>query len=156
MKKLLAIILAMIMMFSFAACGNANSASEYNKAIITDKDGNVVEMTAKELCELYDSNTAKFNKLYERASITITGKIESINNYSNNLHTYYSINIDNGWELQVAEHSELGETIYKLNVGDTVKVTSKIQSAFGIRVTIYDIYRNSSGYHDNTTIKVVG
>ena len=146
----------MIMVLSFAGCGNTNNASEYNKATITDNEGNVVEMTAKELCDLYDSNTAKFNKLYQRASITFTGKISSINNYSNNLYTYYSIKIDNGWELEVAEYSELGETIYKLDVGDVVKVTSKIQSAFGVNVTVYDTYRNGSGYHDDTTIKVVG
>lgn len=81
MKKIFAMLLALTMCISMAACGSSdggNSAGNSATATITTNEDETVNMTAAELMEAFDSNEAKFNKLYRGAKIQFTGTIDSI------------------------------------------------------------------------------
>ena len=60
-KKILAITTILAMCLALCACGGGTAAT------ITDNEGNTVQMTAKELKEIYQENEARFDKLYENA-----------------------------------------------------------------------------------------
>lgn len=107
MKKLLAAVLAMMLMLSLAACasdsdtakaeqettetetseastmekdtmGDDTAQEEASAATIITNEGDTVTMTASELMEAYDSNEASFEKLYKYAEIQFTGTIKQI------------------------------------------------------------------------------
>lgn len=75
MKKKLILVLATFMCIWLCACGNDSSEQ---KAVITTNEGEKIELTCEELMEAYDSNQAKFDKLYQYAQIEFTGTIKSI------------------------------------------------------------------------------
>ena len=81
MKKALSLILALVLCLSLCACGDGGKISKepaVTKAKIETNDGNTVEMSAEELFNEYDSNEARFNKLYRGATITLTGTVKYI------------------------------------------------------------------------------
>ena len=70
MKKILNILVILLFVCCTTACGNKNSDI---KATITDNEGNIINMSSKEMFELYDGNEAKFDKYYLGAKITFVG-----------------------------------------------------------------------------------
>lgn len=81
MKKALSLILALAMCLGLCACGGENSGGNKaanNKAVIITNEGKSVAMSAEELFKEYDANEARFNKLYNGATIQFTGTVKNI------------------------------------------------------------------------------
>lgn len=157
MKRLLALMFAAVMALSLMACGSGSGAGSNNdtntpstrddnatitptedktlKATITTNEGETVEMTAEELIAAYDSNEAKFNKLYQYAKIEFTGTIDyikvdtSVIVESGSVSTsQQKIVFKEGWCLVLGKDN----TKYDLadfDTGDMVKVTTSIVGA---------------------------
>lgn len=131
-KKILAIIMVMALCLVLCACGGGTAAT------ITDNDGNTVQMTAKELKEVYDENEARFDKLYKDAEITLTGTVESIKSnfmYSGSSTRYDSITLEDGWQVDIA-HGSHDDVLSELGAGSTITVTSEIYSAVGANIKL--------------------
>ena len=62
MKKVLALVTVMVMVFTLCACGGSGSP-----ATIVDNDGNTVQMTAEDLVSIYEENEANYTKNYQGA-----------------------------------------------------------------------------------------
>lgn len=140
-KKILAIIMVMAVCLALCACGGGTIAT------ITDNDGNTVQMTAKELKKIYDENETRFDTLYQNAEVTLTGTVESINSnfmYSGTSTLYDSIELKDGWQVDIA-HGSHDDVLLELSAGDTITVTSKINSAFGLNITLCSM-RSKDGH----------
>ena len=148
-KKILAIITILAMCLALCACGGGTAAT------ITDNEGNTVQMTAKELKEIYQKNEARFDKLYENAEVTLTGTVESIDSnfmYKGTSTRYDSIKLEDGWQIDIA-HGSHDDILLKLSAGDSITVTSEINSAFGANITLCSML-SDDGWHwdDYSTI----
>lgn len=83
MKKVLTVFLVLSIIMMFGACSDSNSSSNAQKggtttATVYTNEGETVTLSIKDLFNTYDSNEAKFQKLYEHAKIQFTGTIKSI------------------------------------------------------------------------------
>ena len=114
-RKVLAIFMMLTMSLAFCACGGGTAAT------ITDNEGNTVQMTAKELKEIYKENEAKFNDLYRGADIELTDAVESVSTDT--------VELKGGWEVQLST-SKHGDILKSLSKGDSVYVKSNIYTAF--------------------------
>ena len=131
-RKVLAIIMILTMCLVLCACGGGTAAT------ITDNEGNTVQMTAKELKEIYKENEARFDKLYENAEVTLTGTVESIDSnfmYKGTSTRYDSITFEDGWQIDIA-HGSHDDVLLELSAGDTITVTSEINSAFSANIRL--------------------
>lgn len=139
MKKLFSLLLVFAMILSLCACGG-NEKNSSNKATIFTNDNKSVQMSAEDLFEVYDSNEAKFNKLYYRAKIEFEGTIKSIEMDRSVIVESGSVMgvgadggaskivFEEGWCLVVdANNTEID--LADFDKGDTVKVTSGIVGA---------------------------
>ena len=140
MKKLFALLLTAAIVLSLVACSEGNRKGDTNtavtdevlKATIITNEGDTVEMTAEELIEAYDSNEAKFKKLYEYAEIQFTGTVDYIKTNTSVLvedgkvtSGQQKIVFIEGWCLVIGEDN----TRYDLadyDPGDVVIVTTSI------------------------------
>lgn len=64
-------IIAVIILIKFLGIGDT-------KATIIDNQGNTVELTAKELIDIYDENEATFDTLYHNAEVSLVGTVDKI------------------------------------------------------------------------------
>ena len=151
MKKLLAFILAIIMLVSFAGCtidikqviGSKNAAP----ATVVDNDGNTVKITAQELKDIYDTNSLRFDKLYQGADITFVGTVKSIKTVRDGSFVYDRILFEEGWEVSLLA-GDKEDFLLKVSAGDKIKVQSQINDAF-----VYVDVRGLSeygGYNEET------
>lgn len=146
-KKILVILSVMIFAFAITACGGNDST-----ATVTDKEGNTVTMTSKELSEIYKENQAKFDKLYTGADIVVEGKVKTISaglRKNGGSILIDEVELEGNWDacfLAGWYDDELAE----LNKGDKVRITSKISSGFGSSVEIRGV--SSSGSYDRKTM----
>ena len=76
MKKALSLILALVLCLSLCACGS-NDAPE-TKATITTNEGKTVELSAQDLFNEFDGNEARFEKIYQGATIEFIGTVKYI------------------------------------------------------------------------------
>lgn len=157
MKKALSLLLALVLCLSLCACGNSSSP-----AIITNNNGETEELTAKHLIELFESNEAKFDQQYESCPITIEStikKIEGDSFYLNGVnYASFILHLDGGWDVEILQ-SVYDEKYSNLEVGDTVKITSKIYhcSTLNEVVQISNIHTDGMGGKvDGTDIEVIG
>ena len=146
MKKLLAFVLAMIMLLSFVGCVDIEEiiVPEEPKEIpatITDNEGNTVEMTAKELKEIYDTNQPRFDKLYQGADITFVGTFKSVSTVRENgsSFVYDKVLFEEGWEVSLLA-GDKEDFLIELMPGDKVKVESQVLDCFGPYVDIRGLY----------------
>ena len=149
MKKVLSLILTLVICLSLCACDNSNSA-----ATITDLSGNTVQLTAKELGNLYEENAVKYNQLYNGASITAIGTVKEIDCELVDSDYMAHIVMKEGWELIVCEkdHNEVAN----LRKGDKIQFTSKIRRFTGIYVELSDkIYYGGNDLRDFSEIVIV-
>ena len=161
MKKAISILLALVIVLSLCACSVAsNSPATISPATIVDNDGNTVSMTAKELCDIYSENKAKFDKYYYGATISFTGTVESVQTNlrkNGSSTTVDSIKFQEGWEVHLL-HAWNDDILVELSKGTVVKVSSKIYSCSGNTVDVRGM--NSIGYNKDTlketTPKIVG
>lgn len=145
MKKRCILILVAVLVLSVTACGNKadnafgadttaadSQAIENLKATIVTNEGETVTMTADELIEVYDSNEAKFNKLYQYAQIEFIGTVDylkvdtSVIVKSGTVTEHQQkIVFKEGWCLVIGT----GNTAFDLadfNTGDKLKITTSI------------------------------
>ena len=81
MKKFIATSLILAICLLLCSCGGNNAKTKNNSATITIKNNDsyeTVEMTAEDLFNEFDSNEARFNKLYKGATIEFTGIVKNI------------------------------------------------------------------------------
>lgn len=97
MKKVVALLLALVMVLALCACGKSNAASpdalsekesgaiEETDKHITNKEcvivygeGETEEVDSKDLFKVNENNEAKFKSVYNFAYLTLTGKITQI------------------------------------------------------------------------------
>ncbi len=158
MKNALSIVLTLVMCLSLLACGTSNSASP---ATITDVSGNSVQMTVKEICDVFDENAARFNNLYVGATITGVGTVEKVEKVENLLEalgsssaTAYKIIMKEGWVLTVlgAAHAEA----INLCKGSSICFTSRIQSVRNDSVEMFDVYGYLWNFKDLSVIEILG
>ena len=129
--NILVITMILTMCLALCACGGGTAAT------ITDNEGNVVQMTAKELKNIYKENEAKFNDLYQGADIELTDTVESVSTDT--------VELKGGWEVQLST-SKHGDILKSLSKGDSVYVKSTIYTAF-TAVEIKGLVR-SVGWND--------
>lgn len=134
MKKVNLLIVISLMVCLLCACGGGTAAT------ITDKDGNTVQMTAKELKAVSDENSARFDDLYEGADIELTGTVESVSDDS--------VILKDGWKVMLSK-SKHYDLLTSLNKGDKVYVKSNIRNATYTNVELVGM-KGSIGYNDDT------
>lgn len=153
MKKGFCFILALVMCLSLCACGGGDSTSdtvetnkaevitnegdtvETNKATVITNEGDTVEMSAEELIAVYDSNEAKFDKLYSRAQITFTGTVSNIKINTMTITQeglvgsgWNKVVFEEGWCLVIGEDNTMID-LADLDVGAVYEVTTCITGA---------------------------
>lgn len=154
MKKVISILLVLVMALSLCACSTAPNApvagASNSPATIIDNEGNAVSMTAKELCDIYSENKAKFDKYYYGATINFTGTVESVQTgfrENGSSTTVDSIKFQEGWEVHLL-HGWNNNILVELSKGTVIKVSSKIFSGFANTVDVRGM--NSIGYTNDT------
>lgn len=145
MKKFISFLIVIALVFSLSACGGSGSP-----ATITDNDGNVVQMTSKELCKVESENAARFEKVYYGADVVFTGTVKAVisNTSFNGGLTVDGIEFEDGWEVHL-RNGWYDDILLQLNSGDKVKVKSQIFSASANKVTVLGM-GSSSGYNKDT------
>ena len=80
MKKALSLVLALVLSLSMCACcgKNEKNIGTNSKATIITNDGKTVELSAEELFREFDGNEARFEKIYQGATIEFTGTVKYI------------------------------------------------------------------------------
>lgn len=169
MKKLIAILLAMMMVFPFAGCGNEETAEQsgstaetpkteesfpeiVNPATVIDNEGNTIEITSDELIKINKENEAKFEKYYDGAKITFVGTVKSVE-YGLLLHTSHiicdTIEFEEGWKVYLS-HEQYYDLLVELSAGDKVEVQSNIYYAESLLIDIRGTNPNTGGYNEKT------
>ena len=159
MKKALSLLLALVMCLALCACAAQSNSDSNSPATITDLSGNTVTMTAKELSDIYSENAAKFNNLYDGASITGVGTVEKVENlldtFGNTRVMIYKITMAEGWELTVLEKGH--DEVINLSKGDSIRFTSCVKSAWAGKVSMFDVSGyNASTMTDASVIEIIG
>ena len=159
MKKFLTGILCCICILGMTGCGS-NS-----KAQITVRNGDKVEMTAKELLDIRRNNGPKYDNHYEYAAITLTGTISKISSFDDKTFNngyrddIYIITLKEGWEVWIKQAGNQS-FIADLDSGNRIKVNSYLTSntssdnlvLFGIKECDTSSYCYDL---ENTTISVI-
>lgn len=150
MKKLLAIILAVLMLLSLCACGG-----KVVTATIVTNDGETVQKTRSELSKEYEENRARYIEKYDGASITFVGTVESVSQYYDPSYnrSIQEIDFDDGFELKLLDGS-FDDIIIDLSKGDKLKVTTNMHLAGLTVVYLYDFKGSGSTMVDKSTIAI--
>ncbi len=160
MKKILGILVCGILLISLTGCGNS-------KATITDNNGEVNELSLKEIENIYNKNSVKFENNYSGAKIEFKGTIESISDqisceivdtvcrkvtFTNGWYVYLLDNIE---DINYQKETWVSSTPYdfmSFDVGDTLQITSKIVKKSD-EIIIGDIEQKNT-YHPDTGILI--
>lgn len=109
---------------------------------IVNNEGEIENLTAKELNDIQKSNGVKFKALYFGAPIKIISTVKAVhgsctvNGYS--MEAY--VELEGGWEVE----AESAADVLNLNPGDTVMVTGNIFAAIIGTVAIYAVNGHST------------
>ena len=126
---------------------------EFKNCYIVDNDISDVyigdsstPISIRDITQTYENNESRFYEEYKDKQVRFTGTIEKIQ--SNILQSGSSIAIDTiefkeGWKLEFP--TGFCNKLSQLNKGDKLEVTSKIKSAVGGIVTVFD-YGYTGGY----------
>ena len=107
-----------------------------------NNEGEIENLTAKELNDIQKSNGVKFKALYFGAPIRIISTVKAVhgsctvNGYS--MEAY--VELEGGWEVE----AESAADVLNLNPGDTVMVTGSIFAAIIGTVAIYAVNGHST------------
>ena len=105
---------------------------------ITNNDGVVETLSSDNLCDIYSKNNIKFDDKYLGAPITVVSKIEKVGSRtldaSGHLMMAY-VDLEGGWRIEASST----DVVADFDIGDTVKVSGNIWSAFMKPVEIYII-----------------
>lgn len=138
MKKCYGIIIMLIIcLLVMTGCGkddsNASASSKSlasKTATVINKEGNTEKLTAKEICSVYDENSAKFKKYYAGAEISFIGTVSEVDSYfkeSSGSTTWDSITFEEGFKVYLPYNVY---DIADLSKGDVLYVKSNIYSGF--------------------------
>lgn len=131
-KKILSFLLILVLLIGMSGCGS--DKNEIKEAFIMDNEGNEVQLSSKELMNIYDSNEAKFYKLYGGATITFESTVKSISVNtavivdSNHVTAGQNkIVFEDGWCLIIGNGNENFD-LADYDKGDVLKVTTSIMT----------------------------
>lgn len=137
MKKILYLLLISATIFCLTGCGNGESKDDTNSkslvsktAAVINKEGNTENLTAKELCSVYDDNSAKFKKYYAGAEISFIGTISKVESHfreGSSSTLWDSITFNEGFKVYLPYDVY---DIADLSKGDVIYVKSNIYSGF--------------------------
>ena len=144
MKRILAILLSAMFIFSLCACSNSTNTNSNVKATVVNKQGVTEQLTAKEILDISEANPLNFDNNYWSAKVTVTGKITKIGGTEiiNGSHYNWTLTIEGGdgdWFIGDDKYntSTVSEDfIATLNIGDTVEISGEIVSAYFGKVNI--------------------
>ena len=132
MKKLLIFALVMTILLCLSGCGEKDIV-----ASIVNNDGEVEQLSAKELANIREQNSILFDNKYWCASATVEGKVKEVTSEITINGTYYewTVVVEGGsvdWFM--GKHTTTQTTVTKeflasLNVGDEVRMSGDIVSA---------------------------
>ena len=144
-SKIIIAVLATIAAFSVTACTSKDdpavnnqmeSTKDTSAATIETNEGETVEMTAAELIDVYDSNEAKFEKLYTGAEITFTGTVKSVKTKCSVCATAGTVSanqnkivFEEGWCLIVGTDNYNAIDLADIEKGESITVTTGIVGA---------------------------
>ena len=124
MKKLLSILLATIMVLSFAGCGKDSAVGTVYK-----KDGGTETLTAKELWEICDTNLTKYKAQYDNRKVTVIGEVTKIGTSTIRIGENF-----NCWIIKDLQSYNLSN----FDIGDTVIATGTIDYVFAGEVEVVE------------------
>ena len=150
MKKLLALLLALVMVLSLCACG-----SKAVTATIVTNDGETVQKTREELSKEYDGNSVSYGEKYEGASISFVGTVESVSQYYSKTmgHSIQQIDFDDGFQLQLVD-GFFDDIISDISKGDKLEVTTNMHGASMSAVYLNSIHGAGDKMVDESTIAI--
>lgn len=132
------VVVAIIGIIAVVITSNNNSndkTTTNQKATIIDNEGNEIEMSAEDLMNIFDTNEARFFKLYGGAKITFYGTVEqigintSVMAQSGKITTgQQKIVFKEGWGLTIGTENRKFD-LASYNAGDVLKVTTSIVTA---------------------------
>lgn len=145
MKKFLAFIMSVVLIFSLCACGSSSQANSNNttntasevKATVRTNEGATEHLTSKELCDLSAANNISFEKKYWCAKVTVTGTLKKIDGAITINGTSYdwALYVEGGscdWFIGKTRYNESNITedfIATLSIGDTIEISGEIVGA---------------------------
>lgn len=158
MKKVVSLILALCIVLSFCACSGSegDNPKKTNKATITDNEGNTVQLSAKELCKIYDENSINYEAKYLGAAATISGTVESVGSVYGYYYSFdvVKIQLRENWIIEVSElaHPE----VVNLSKGQKIEITAPLGWPSKGNVTMDGILDDDDvGYKDVATIQII-
>lgn len=133
------------------------------KATLMTQDG-AIEISSKELCDIYTENAAKFYSKYSGRTATITGTVKKVEiaeqtDYSlGKTLDIYIISLEEGWRITVFQYSH--PEVIDFSAGDKITVTSMIQNVWERNVTMQlasYVFRDGQiiNVEDETIIEIV-
>lgn len=154
-KKLLLVLATAIMCISLGACGKED-VTETTKATLVTAEGETVEMSSKELRDIYAENSVKYTTKYQLSAVTVTGTVDNVRSnmeyFGNIRKTVYRVTLKEGWEVMVLE--EFHDEVVDLSAGDKVKITSTLQLVSG-NVVCMQYIGQKDGWYDKSVIEVL-
>lgn len=165
MKKIMALLLLLALVLPVMGCGSGGSSvggsiqgqDAKPKAKIELADGSTVQMTREELYDDCSANPTIFKDKYSQKTVTVTGKIKGMTNYRQAFGTatplVFEISLEDGWTIIVIENVHK-DTVSSLRVGDTITVTSKLQSVYSGTAKMFSISQSGYKFNDGSTITV--
>ena len=146
-------IIAVIILIKFLGIGDT-------KATIIDNQGNTVELTAKDLIDIYDENEATFDTLYHNAEVSLVGTVDKIEydistaGGAGLFITEDYITLKGGWKFSVV-HGSHDDILLNLKKGDKIEIKTEISDVWGSEVEINDYSSHDArNWKDNSSVKL--
>ena len=135
-----------------------NLISPPSRATITDKLGNTMSLSVKDLEKIHNENASAFSERFGLADAEITTKVLRVGNIyyetiDNKRFTYVTIFLSGGWELHLLEEPNR-ELVNGLKNGDTLHIQSKITRLSGEYV-FRDFLIKGDAIYDRSIVTVV-
>ena len=136
-KTILTILLYGTLILGLTGCGSSI------KAKITDNNEKQIETTANELLNIYNENSAKFEKNYMDATIELEGIVEKV---SSNMGgwIYDIVYLEDDWEILFSKgYYDLSNLEKGTKVHIKSKIAGKDPENHSDKIAIYGIRKNN-------------
>ena len=150
MKRILAIILVLISIVSFSACGGDEKSNEQSneesKATVITNSGETKEMTFAEIRDIIDSNSIQFEDEYVGADITVSSTVTEVGGLYE-LQSWFDceayVKLEAGSIIANWFYPTTRDYAATLSVGDEITVSGKIAMASAASFNIYIFKENA-------------